>query len=203
MTIYVESNFILEIALGQEESSYATELLSKAEHGDIALVFPSFALSEPFATITQRDRRRKAVIRSMTGLFDDLERSAPHRHIAESLNPAIRELRNVYRNEVTRLKSTVKRLLHVGRSIELDTTSYQAALENESRYGLSPQDAIIYASIVRDLVTSGRTDRSCFMSRNLKDFGDPDIREELASYDCQYEESYEVGVSLIRKGIVR
>ena len=203
MTIYVESNFILEIALGQEESRYAMELLSKAEHGDIALAFPSFALSEPFATVTQRDRRRKAVIRSMTGLFEDFERSAPHRHIAESLNPVIRELRNVYRNEVTRLKSIVKRMLHVGRSIELDSASYQTALDNESRYGLSPQDSIIYASIVRDLATSVRTDRSCFMSRNLKDFGDPDIRAELASHKCQFEQSYEAGVSLVRKGIVR
>ena len=203
MTIYVESNFILEIALGQEESRYAMELLSKAENGDITLAFPSFALSEPFATVTQRDRRRKAVIRSMTGLFEDFERSAPHRHIAESLNPVIRDLRSVYRNEVTRLKSTVKRILHIGRSIELDSASYQTALENESRYGLSPQDAIIYASIVRDLATSVRTDRSCFMSRNLKDFDDPDIRAELASYDCQYEESYKTGVSLVRKGTVQ
>ncbi len=203
MTIYVESNFILEIALGQEESHYAMELLSKAENGDITLAFPSFALSEPFATVTQRDRRRKAVIRSMTGLFEDFERSDPHRHIAESMNPVIHELRNVYQNEVSRLESTVKRLLHVGRSIELDSTSYEAALENESRYGLSPQDSIIYASIVRDLSVSVRADRSCFMSRNWKDFGDPDIRAELASYDCQYEESYETGVSLVRKGIVR
>lgn len=203
MTIYVESNFILEIALGQKESRYAMELLSKAENGDITLVFPAFALSEPFATVTQRDRRRKAVIRSMTGLFEDLERSDPHRHIAESMNPVIHELRNVYQNEVSRLESTVNRLLHIGRSIELDSASYQAALENESRYGLSPQDSIIYASIVRDLSVSVRTDRSCFMSRNKKDFGDPEIRAELASYNCQYEESYETGVSLVRKRIVR
>lgn len=203
MTIYVESNFILEIALGQEESRYTGELLSEAEAGSIDLAFPSFALSEPFATITQRHRRRNTVIGSMTDLFNDLERSTPHRHVAMSLNPVMDQLRNVYQSEVTRLKSTVKRLLQIGSSIELDSAIYQTALKNESRYGLSPQDAIIYASIVRDLATSVRTDRSCFMSRNLKDFGSPDIRAELASYDCLYEESYKTGVSLVRKGIVR
>ena len=41
------------------------------------------------------------------------------------------------------------------------------------------------------------------MSRNVKDFGDSDIRAELASYCCKYEESYKTGVSLVRKGIVR
>ena len=203
MTIYVESIFILKIALGQEESRFAMELLSKAEDGDITLAFPSFALSEPFATITQRDRRRKAVIRSLTGLFEDFERSAPHRHIAESLNPVIDQLSNVYQSEITHLESTVNRLLEVARQIELDSETFQAALENESKYDLSPQDSIIYASIVRDLSTSVRADQNCFMSRNWKDFGDPDIRAELASYKCQFEESYETGVLLVRKRIIR
>ena len=203
MTIYVESNFILEIALGQEESNHATELLSKAEHGDIVLAFPSFALSEPFATISQRDRRRKTVIASMTELFKDLDRSTPNRHVAKSLNPVMEQLRSVYQSEITHLESTVKRLLQVGRQIELDSEIYRAALENETKYDLSPQDSIIYTSIVRDLSVSVRTDRSCFMSRNVKDFGDSDIRAELASYCCQYEESYEAGVLLVRKGIVR
>ena len=203
MTIYVESNFILEIALGQEESRYAGELLSEAEAGSIALAFPSFAISEPFATITQRERRRRTVIASMTKLLNDLDRSTPHRYIAKSLNPVIDQLSSVYQSEVTHLESTVNRLLSVGRSIELDSEIYRAALDNESRYGLSPQDAIIYASIVRDLATSVRTHRSCFMSRNFNDFGGPDIRAELASYGCRYEGSYEAGVALVRKGQVR
>ena len=203
MTIYVESNFILEIALGQEESRYAMELLSKVEHGDIALAFPSFALSEPFATVTQRDRRRKTVIASMTELFKDLDRSTPNRYVAKSLNPVMDQLRSVYQSEITHLESTVKRLLQVGRQIELDSEIYRVALDNETKYDLPPQDSIIYTSIVRDLSVSVRTDRSCFMSRNKKDFGDPEIRAELASYDCQYEGSYEAGVSLVRNGIVR
>ena len=203
MTIYVESNFILEIALGQEESRYAMELLSKAEHGDIVLAFPSFALSEPFATVTQRDRRRKTVIASMTELFKDLDRSTPNRYVAKSLNPVMDQLRSVYQSEITHLESTVKRLLQVGRQIELDSEIYRVALDNETKYDLPPQDSIIYTSIVRDLSVSVHTNRSCFMSRNKKDFGDPEIRAELASYDCQYEESYESGVSLVRNGIVR
>jgi basic membrane lipoprotein Med (substrate-binding protein (PBP1-ABC) superfamily) len=53
MIIYVESNFALEIALGQEQSASAEAILSLAEQGKIALVFPGFALNEPLTTLAQ------------------------------------------------------------------------------------------------------------------------------------------------------
>lgn len=50
--MYVESNFVLEIALGQEELTAAERLLVAAEQGAIELALPVFALSEPFARVT-------------------------------------------------------------------------------------------------------------------------------------------------------
>ena len=49
MIVYVESNFVLELALGQEGSVSAESILILAEQGDIEIVFSSFAISEPFA----------------------------------------------------------------------------------------------------------------------------------------------------------
>src|SRR5881394_3448686 len=43
---YIESNFVLELALEQEEAPAAQKILELAEKGRIELAFPTFALSE-------------------------------------------------------------------------------------------------------------------------------------------------------------
>lgn len=48
MIVYVESNFVLELALGQEQSASAEAILALAEAKKIELVVLGFALSEPF-----------------------------------------------------------------------------------------------------------------------------------------------------------
>jgi len=47
MIVYVESNFILEMVLGQKYASAIESILQLAERGKIELTFPSFALCEP------------------------------------------------------------------------------------------------------------------------------------------------------------
>lgn len=54
MIVYVESNFVLELALGQEQAAFADAILNAAEAKKIELAFPSFALSDPFATVMHR-----------------------------------------------------------------------------------------------------------------------------------------------------
>ena len=48
MIVYVESNFVLEVALGQEESPSAESILVLAESSKIELVFPGFSLKETY-----------------------------------------------------------------------------------------------------------------------------------------------------------
>jgi predicted nucleic acid-binding protein len=60
LIVYVESNVVLEIALGQEQATAAETILQRAEAGAIDLAFPAVAVTEPIAAITRstRDRRR-------------------------------------------------------------------------------------------------------------------------------------------------
>ena len=44
MIVYIESNFVLEVALEQEESKAAEDILGLVEEGRIKLVLPTFAL---------------------------------------------------------------------------------------------------------------------------------------------------------------
>ncbi len=64
MIVYVESNFILEVALEQEQFASAEAILKLVEENKIKLAFPSFALSEPFATVMRRDKERSVLIES-------------------------------------------------------------------------------------------------------------------------------------------
>lgn len=58
MRVYVESNFLLEIALEQEQAEAALLILELADARLITLSIPSFALSEPFSTLAYRRVRR-------------------------------------------------------------------------------------------------------------------------------------------------
>lgn len=54
MIVYVETNFVLEIAREQEQVVSANKILALAEEGKIELAFPAFTLSEPFSTIIRQ-----------------------------------------------------------------------------------------------------------------------------------------------------
>jgi len=47
MIVYVESNFVLELAFLQEEYERCLELLRLAESQDIHLVLPAVSIGEP------------------------------------------------------------------------------------------------------------------------------------------------------------
>jgi len=57
--IYVESNFVLELALEQEECVACEELLAIAEQGTIELAIPALAMFEPHRSIGARKERQR------------------------------------------------------------------------------------------------------------------------------------------------
>lgn len=67
MTVYVESNFVLELALQQEQTSAAESILNATARGEFRLALPAIALTEPFSTLEQRSRN----LRREIGLLRD------------------------------------------------------------------------------------------------------------------------------------
>ena len=80
MIIYIESNFILEAALVQEESSYVNEIIELVDSGKIQLKYPLFALSEPFWTLVNRTTQRRNFNMSLTKHLNQLQRSSISKH---------------------------------------------------------------------------------------------------------------------------
>ena len=87
MTVYVESNFLLAIALAQEDTEPATAILALAEQGRLDIAFPALAVSEPFSTVSQRGRERRRLRSSLNEQVRQLGRSNPHQRIVATLRP--------------------------------------------------------------------------------------------------------------------
>ena len=183
MITYVESNFILEVALFQEESREANQILELAEQKRIELVFPTFSLSEPFSTITFRDINRKRLAEEMRRETDQLGRSRGKEGVASDLGEAAITLLEVTRTQTNNVESTEKRMLEAGRLIPLDKAIFQRGLDFEKDYGLDPKDAIIYASIISDLEPRPNEIEKCFVTRDRK-LWVPGMKSEMSRLRC-------------------
>lgn len=197
MKVYVESNFVLEIALGQEEASLVERILSMAETGDIELAIPAFALNEPFYTISGRAKERKQLAQLLSNQLQQLSRSSPSKGKAEQFSHAPDALNEIAGLERDGLRSTVNRILAVSKVIALDADAFRDAQRYEQTYHFELPDAIIYASIVSDLKAGDVNMVKCFISRNWKHFRDPGIEKELHLLGCTYIEHFANALNFI------
>jgi hypothetical protein len=61
VNVFVESNFVIEVALEQREAPSCEALLQLAEEGTIRLLLPAYSLIEPHETLTRRHLDREAL----------------------------------------------------------------------------------------------------------------------------------------------
>ena len=174
MIVYVESNFVLEIALGQEQSISAETILSLAEQGKVELAFPSFALSEPFTTLMYRSGKRLSLYRELGATLKEIKRSEALKHIALSMETLVAALQEARENEFSPLHSVFGRMLAAGRSIETDLSIFGDALAYQGSLGLFSQDSLIYAAVVNDLKKKPEKEKKCFLSRDKNAFSRED-----------------------------
>ncbi len=197
MNVYVESNFILELALEQEQSSSCDAILSFGEHQDIRLVLPAFSLSEPYETLGRRAKDRKALKDRVAQEMQQLSRSKPYTEKIEALQDVTSLLVQSIEEEQLRLNATIKHLLHIAVIIPLQQTVFVAAATFQASTELSPHDAIIYASVLEHL-QGAASQPHCFLTRNSRDFDDPDIVDTLDKYQCKILFNFEHGFRFIR-----
>jgi hypothetical protein len=82
--------------------------------------------------------------------------------------------------------------------LSLDVKVLRTAAECQADYNLSAQDAIVYASI-RTQLKLEHAAVSCFISRNPRDFNDPDLSRDLASLNCKYFSSFATALQFIEQ----
>ncbi len=204
MIVYIESNFMLEIALEQEQSSAARSIFSLAESRQIELAYPSFVLSEPFESVMRARRERNTTYKSLEKVLSDLERSEPHKQIMLDLKPVINVLKNAHKMQIDLLYTIFGQLARIGRCIHIDASIFGDASAYRDSLDLSPQDSIIYSAMVADLKKQPEQERKCFLSRDRKAFGNDDYRSvkaELEKHNCRYIGSFTQALDFIRSSL--
>lgn len=199
MIVYVESNFVLELAFHQEDHRSCEQLLHWAEAGHVRLVLPAYCVGEPYERMVRRDRQRREVHRRLSDELRELSRSAPYVEPVARLGEFTGVLVEAGQQELRRLNEVLTRLLHVVTLIPVDAAVLQRALTAQLTLGLSPQDAIVYAS-VRAMVLASPAPQ-CFLNKNAKDFLTPEIEEEFSAHGCKLLARFSDGVRYAGRGL--
>lgn len=191
MIVYGESNFVLELALEQEECVYAESILAAAERGQVALVVPAFSIDEPFSTVAQRSRIRRRINNTISEQAKQLERSPTHAGLVTEIRAVAGKLASLEGHELMRLQTVVDRVLKAATVVPLTPAVFAAAVNYATSFGLPLQDGIVLASTVKHAATAPPSEPKIFANRNPRDFDVPDIVNLLAANGCELAVTFE------------
>ena len=197
MTVYVESNFVLEQALLQEQCEACDEILNLAASDAINLVVPAFSLAEPHQALVLKEKTRNRLTNELRNHISELGRSRPYRGVPDDFTALASVLIRSAEQERDGLQRAISGLLRTAKVIPLDAEVLTNAGDLQVTLAMSGQDAIVLASVLRHL-QEAVPNESCFLSRNSRDFDDPDVREKLDHFGCRYFAEFDNALQYIR-----
>jgi predicted nucleic acid-binding protein len=197
MNIYVETNFILELVLEQEQYAICEKILEICESKKANLIIPAYSLLEPHEKLIRQanehlklqelfntELRELSLTKSYQNRLDSIENM---RSLIVQSNQEISENFAKYR----------KNLLKVAEIIPLNADILFQATSAEENYNLSPQDALVYVSVLKHF-QKNKPQEACFLNRNWKDFKTPDIVDELQSLNCKMFDKFDGGYKFLQ-----
>ncbi|MFT4040008.1 MAG: hypothetical protein QM692_17650 [Thermomicrobiales bacterium] len=193
MTVYVESNFVLELALQQEQAADAREILDHAARGEISLAIPSVSITEPFSTITQRLRSMDRLEKLIGTQARDFARSSLYVAEAQDLTVAQSHLKRLVQQKHKILEPVIAGILAVARVIPVDPASYDLALQLQESLRLDLEDALVLAAVVSDLRRNPSIRTGLFVNKNTRDFFRHDVVEILRRNNCEFSGDFQDG----------
>ena len=196
MVVYVETNFILEMGYRQAEDEYCERIVEHAENGRIALAIPSFSVGESYETSYRRKKERESFVSDLRRRRSQLSYSADHDVLAGRIQTVIDSLLDSIDRDNRRLSQVLSRLSGLAEFISLDASSLALAQQYQDDIQMAPQDSLVLGSVVSHL-SETNPNVCCFLNKNVKDFGQPRVRNELRERDCRIIYSFEQGLSYI------
>ena len=167
MNVYVETNFVLEHGLEQEECDTCAEIIRLASTGQLRLVVPAFSLAEPYYSIYGKAKSRSRLGEDLRLHLGQLGRSRRHREIPAMFDALAAALIASAQFEREGVRRAVEELTLAAEVIPLDAAMIRAAAEAEVSYGLSGLDAVVLASVLTHL-EENRPAESCFLNLNAR-----------------------------------
>ena len=202
MRVYVETNFVLELVLEQEDHAACESILRFAEDAAISLALPAFSLAEASSKLTRRHDWRRLTSDDKTGReLGQLRRSATFgeetRHVEDSIQRLFAKSLQYDRDNLKRVNA---RLLRVATILPLSADVIHQ-LSASPFDGLEVPDAMVLFSILGDPLLGG--EEACFVSRDAAACDDPDIRRVLAGKKCKFFRSFGRGEQYVGSHLAR
>ncbi len=199
MNVYVESGFVLTLALQQDDYQAAEQILQFARQGRITLKIPAFSLSEPIATVQNRGNARHRLIMELRKEIRELRRTQPYERMAEELEQHAVQMDQILRTNQNALESVALelsrtcQLLQIAATVLARASSYRAAMD------LRLPDAVILASIILDLERVQPLAETLFISQDVHDFEDLAVQHALQRLQCKYLADFTNAVRFITR----
>ena len=202
MIVLAESNFVIELALEQEEAAHAQRIVELAEAHQIALVIPACAFAEPYHTSVRRRRERRALVSLLEKDLRQLGRSKSFTGLLSTSDEVARILRESEAAEARGLDDAVQRLTACCRIPALSQATIDAAQQLRRDFELQHDDSIVFASIEAALRETGPGTK-IFVNKNSKDFVTSAIQTHLQRYGCKLISSFAAARQFIEHGIAK
>lgn len=196
MKVLVETNFVLELVFSRDKFASCRALLAMAEKKEIELLLPAYSFVEPYEAIIRRRKARVQAHDTLAREIREITRSTQFEAPANQLAELTGLLIQVGEAEQQELRNVITQLLKATSVIELNNTTLQQALALQDRLSMSPQDSVVFASILSALRQRGGP--ACFITKNSKDFSVPGIEESLTPHDCSLLFDFEHGLNFVQ-----
>ena len=197
MILYVESNFVLELAFWREEQAACLELLELAINQKVKLVLPAFSIGEPYEAWVRRAKQRRELHEKLTAEIRELARSKPYQQLSEEFLGITELLTKSGDEEKSSLDAILDKILNVAEVCPIDLLTIRNAINLQKSHSLSPQDSIVFASVLKHLADANR-EIACFVTKNSKDFAVSEVIEDLTRYGCKLITRFSDALGYIR-----
>jgi len=137
MRVYVESNFVLEQALQQEQCEACDRILQFAVSRRISLLVPAFSLAEPHQALTLKEKARNRLSNELRTHIRELGRSRAYQAVPEDFTALASILVESAERERDGLHRVISDLLNVAEIIPLDSAVLVHARELQAELGMS------------------------------------------------------------------
>jgi len=197
--VYVETNFLLELAYLQERSGSCAEILRLAEDRSISLVLPAFCAAEARATWRRRVSDRQEFHSQLREHVRGIVRSAPYRALKDQFEQLLDALVSGGQDVRHGLEAAVSVVADAGEVISLNGNIINLAYAIELIYSLSPQDALVLASVQSH--AEHHAGPKCFITQDVRDFSQQVVFRDLTAMGCKVIVNFDDAVAHIKNAL--
>jgi hypothetical protein len=198
--VYVETNFILELALEREQAASCRQLADWTRHRLVDLRIPAYAAAEAQMALRRRRADRSEAIKMLKSHARDLVRMPRTLGAGQMCSDASEALSISNEDEHGRMIEVIRELYDIASFIPLDKSAIQLAEFVQSAGSVSGDgDLLIFGSILRDFTDRREKGASLFVTRD-RGFG-ARASSWLRPWSCDLITSYDAAVGRLNEAL--